>query len=150
MNENINNELVTVDNETGEILNTSNPYNQLSTYTPESQDDKIKLYNLLHGDGSTAKPFRNSINQVLQVDHVITNPYTNKKEQEHGVISYLHDTKSNEWYVTSSKTVYYNLMNMFNVFGESSEDNVFELKITSERKQNGEQISLELIGVHTK
>ena len=67
-----------------------------------------------------AKPLNDCIGNKITIADVIINPYDSVNEDtgemQYGVLTYMIDTNG-EAYVTSSKSVYYTLQNVFKVFG---------------------------------
>ena len=94
-------------------------YQAFMSVTPETRAQKIALLQLLESD-TVAKPLNDCVGNKITIADVILNPYDKVNEDtgemEYGVLTYMIDTNG-EAYVTSSKSVYYKLQNIFKVFG---------------------------------
>ena len=94
-------------------------YQPFMSVTPETRAQKIALLQLLESD-TVAKPLNDCVGNKITIADVIINPYDKVNEDtgemEYGVLTYMIDTNG-EAYVTSSKSVYYTLQNVFKVFG---------------------------------
>ena len=94
-------------------------YQPFMSVTPETRAQKIALLQLLESD-TVAKPLNDCVGSKITIADVIINPYDKVNEDtgemEYGVLTYMIDTNG-EAYVTSSKSVYYTLQNIFKVFG---------------------------------
>ena len=96
-------------------------YQMFSSITPETKEQKIAMMNLLSGDDANTQPLGENIGKEFEIADVIINPYDKVNEEtgemEYGVLSYL-ITPEGIVYVTSSKSVYFSLKRIFQVFGE--------------------------------
>lgn len=96
-------------------------YQTFSSVTPETKEQKIAMMNLLSGDDANTQPLGENIGKEFEIADVIINPYDKVNEDtgemEFGVLSYL-ITPEGVVYVTSSKSVYFSLKRIFQVFGE--------------------------------
>jgi hypothetical protein len=96
-------------------------YQMFSSVTPETKEQKIAMMNLLSGDAANTQPLGENIGKEFEIADVIINPYDKVNEEtgemEYGVLSYL-ITPEGIVYVTSSKSVYFSLKRIFQVFGE--------------------------------
>ena len=94
-------------------------YQPFMSVTPETRAQKIALLQLLESD-TVAKPLNDCVGSKITIADVIINPYDKVNEDtgemEYGVLTYMIDTNG-EAYVTSSKSVYYTVQNIFKVFG---------------------------------
>lgn len=95
-------------------------YQPFMSVTPETRAQKIALLQLLESD-TIAKPLNDCVGNKITIADVIINPYDSVNEDtgemEYGVLTYMIDTNG-EAFVTSSKSVYYTLQNVFKVFGK--------------------------------
>jgi hypothetical protein len=126
-------------------------YAAFSSIVPETKEQKIAMMNLLNGDEDTTSPLGEHIGQQIQIADVIFNPYDKVNEDtgemEYGVLSYL-ITPENQVFVTSSKSVYFSLKRIFQVFGEPhySEDEVLTIKIVKKQGQNFKYTDIQIVG----
>lgn len=94
-------------------------YKEFSSVRPESRAQKIALLQLLESD-DIATPLNKAVGQKIEIADVIIRPYDSLNEEtgelEYGVLTYM-ITPDGEAFVTSSKSVYYTLQNVFTVFG---------------------------------
>ena len=94
-------------------------YQPFMSVTPETRAQKIALLQLLESD-TVAKPLNDCVGNKITIADVIISPYDKVNEDtgemEYGALTYMIDTNG-EAYVTSSKSVYYTMLNIFKVFG---------------------------------
>lgn len=152
------NELVLVtDNEDYRIYKTKDGYKKemkyksFSSFKPEelTKDKRVELFKVFNSDNyDKVIELKSMIGKDIKVLNIVFRPYEKFDEKtgenETGVTSLICD--ENNYYVTSSKTVYYNLVNMMKAFGVPNEENYSPIVVTVKgTKQNrGIQISLEL------
>lgn len=141
-----NNELATVNTQTGEIsTHVSNErlsadgrfllyvdetgkhrrkmiYKEFASVTPETREEKVAFFNLLN-DEESATPMKDAIGTEIVIRDVILQPYDRINEEtgaeEYGVVTYIIG-QNDEAFVTSSKSVYNSLQNLFTTFGKPS------------------------------
>lgn len=127
-------------------------YQPYSSLKPETTEQKIALFNLMEGDSEAALPMGEHNGAVLALSDVVIKPYNSVDEEtgeiENGVLTYLFGN-NDEVYVTSSKSVYHSLKNMFSVFGfpHYSEGEELEIKIVKKQGERFKYTDLELVGV---
>lgn len=116
----------------------------------ETETEKKELYKVLNEDNNdNVIELKNMIDKQIDIVHVFINPYTSFDEDTgkntHGVTCTIQSTDGN-YYVTSSKSVYYTLKNMFETFGYPSDENYNPIKVvvTGTKQKNGVQINLKL------
>lgn len=125
-------------------------YKMFSSITPVTREEKIAMMNLLDSD-AIAQPIAEHIGKQIVVADVIFNPYDKINEDtgeiEYGVLSYL-ITPEGTAYVTSSKSVYHSLLNMFKVFGEPhySEEEVVTVVATKKQGKQFKFTDIEIVG----
>ena len=94
-------------------------YTPFSSVRPETRAQKISLLQLLESD-DVAIPLNEAVGKKITIADVIIRPYDkvneDSGEMEYGVLTYMISTDG-EAFVTSSKSVYYTLQNVFSVFG---------------------------------
>jgi hypothetical protein len=137
-------------NEEGKFIRKA-MYKPFSSIVPETKEKKIAFMNLLNGDGETTNPLGEHIGSHIQVADVIFNPYDKINEEtgemEYGVLTYL-ITPENVVYVTSSKSVYFSMKRIFQVFGEPhySEDEVITVKVVKKQGQQFKYTDIQIVG----
>lgn len=166
------NEMTIVNNVTGETMNVSEvivsdtpeytivqtedgkfkknmKYEAFASRHPETQSEKIELYKVLNeDDNENVIEMKNMINKEITIEHVFINPYTSFDEDTgkntHGVTTTIQS--EGNYYVTSSKSVYYTLRNLFSTFGYPTDENYEPIKVivTGTKQKNGVQINLKL------
>ncbi|ALH46475.1 single strand DNA binding protein [Bacillus phage VMY22] len=125
-------------------------YKFFSSVTPESKEEKIKFFNLLNGD-EEAISIKDNTGVPIPVQDVIFNPYEGIDEEtgvfDHGVLTYL-ITPDGLVYVTSSKSVYHSMKNMFKVFGEPHYTDETRIIVTGVMKkgQKHQYVDVTLVG----
>lgn len=112
-------------------------YQPFSSVQAETREEKIKLMNMLN-DENSATPVNEVIGAKILLKDVIFNPYDRVDEEtgevEYGVLTYMVDN-AGVAYVTSSKSVYHTLKNIFKAFGLPTYNEGEELKIEFVKKQ---------------
>lgn len=94
-------------------------YSPFSSVRPETRAQKIALLQMLESD-TVATPLNDCVGKKIEISDVIIRPYDSVNEDtgamEYGVLTYM-ISPDGEAFVTSSKSVYYTLQNVFSVFG---------------------------------
>jgi hypothetical protein len=107
------------------------------------------LLNLFEANEGAGDELKKHVGQQIQVADVITRKYDKINEEtgelEYGVLTYLL-TSDRQAFVTSSKSVYFSIMHILEVFGEPSKEEPFILKVLKKKMQNGDQILVQLLG----
>lgn len=131
-------------------------YSQFWSRTPETEEEMVELYSIMNEqDSELVIPFKRAIGEVLEIKHVFFNPYNSFDEETGqsttGVTTTL-ETYDGKYYATSSKTVYYNLQNIFKTFGTPGTPNYLGVKVAikSTKAKHGDQISLAVLGLASK
>lgn len=126
------------------------PYHSRVAVTPE---EKIELFNVFNDDtNDIVVPLKNMVKKQFAIAHVFTQPYESLDEEtgelSYGVTTTFQDTEGN-YYATSSKTVYYAVMNIMQTFGKPTDPNYkpIQVEVTGTKQQRGVQIGLKLIGI---
>ena len=95
-------------------------YESYTSVVAETKKEKIALLNLLEGSDENTNGLKDHVGKQISVHNVIMRPYDKINEEtgelEYGVLTYLL-TKDNIPYVTSSKSVYFSMKRIFEVFG---------------------------------
>ena|SRR5699024_2449061 len=166
------NEIQNVDVNTGEILQTEEVIRDTEDYTivlqadgryrkdmkykkyyslvPESKEDSIELYKILNSqDNEKVTPMAQMKNKEIEIHQVYTNPYQSFDENTGGNINGVTTTIQTKdgFIATSSKSVYYTLFQLFDVFGypNTPDYEPIKVKVIGVRMANGTQINLELL-----
>lgn len=126
-------------------------YEDYSSFKAETRQDKIWLLNIMEGDEETGNPLSEHIGKVIEVQDIITRKYDKLNEDtgelEYGVLTYL-ITPDKQAFVTSSKTVYFSVNRIMDLFGRPDEEGWenIKLKVGSEKGANGTIIKVKLVG----
>lgn len=126
-------------------------YKKVYTYVPETESEMIELYKILNTqDNPDVTPMQRVVSEEFSVLQAYTNPYQSFDEETGGNTNGVTTTiLTDKGYIaTSSKTVYYTLLGLFDTFGYPNTENYrpIKVKVTSTKQLNGNQIGLELIG----
>lgn len=110
-------------------------YEYISTVKAETEDEQFRLASILV-DGEGVKPFKDGVNEIIELVDVITSPYESVNELtgeiENGVTCTLF-SKNGDVYATSSKVVYFKLMQLFKIFGLPGQSSInLKLQIVQE------------------
>lgn len=125
-------------------------YKQYFTNTPTNKDEKIELYKILNTqDEKLVTPMSKLVGEEIEIHHVYTQPYTSFDEETGGNTNGVTTTiyTGSNYIATSSKSIYYTIMGLFEVFGDPTLEDYkpIKVKITGTRLQNGTQINFELV-----
>lgn len=126
-------------------------YAPFSSVQPETKEQKIAMLNMLAGDDEKTQPLGEHIGKHITVADVILNPYDKVNEDtgemEYGVLSYL-ITPDGVVYVTSSKSVYFSLKRIFQVFGEPhyNEEEQITVKVVKKKGKEHQYTDIQIIG----
>jgi len=166
------NEITVLNNVTGETMNVSEvivsdtaeytivqtedgkfkknmKYEAFSSRQPKTNEEKIELYKVLNeDDNENVIEMKTMIDKPITIEHVFINPYTSFDEDTgkntHGVTTTIQS--EGKYYVTSSKSVYYTIRNLFSTFGNPLSEDYQPIKVivTGTKQKNGVQINLKL------
>ena len=126
-------------------------YMEYSSIKAETREDKLWLFQVYEGDEDSGYGLKNNIGKEIEVQDIILRPYDrideDTGEKEFGVLTYL-ITPKKEVYVTSSKTVYFTITRLMELFGtpDSDEWENIKVKVDSEKGQHGDIIKIKMIG----
>jgi hypothetical protein len=126
-------------------------YKDYSSVKTETKEEKIWLLNLLEGAEDTGNGLKEHVGKQIEVENIITRTYDRIDEEtgeiENGVLTYLL-TPEKVAYVTSSKSVYFTIIKIMDLFGkpDSDEWENIQLKIGKEKGQNGDMIKVKMVG----
>ena len=128
-------------------------YNAYQSRTPQTQAEKIELYQVFNdSESNIVTPMKGMIGKDITIAHVFTSPYEAFDEKTgeltNGVTTTIQDVDGS-YYATSSKAVYFTLMNIMNTFGYPDNENYQPIitEVTGKKLQNGVQVNLKLKGV---
>lgn len=130
-------------------------YKAYISFKPETEEEEIELYKLTSSneDNEDVIELKNMVGKEFELTDCIITPYESFNEDTgeslQGVSSIMRDEKG--FYIaTSSKSVYHSLMNLFKVFGFPHEKKYKSVtfKVTSTKRENGNQLNLSLIKIN--
>ncbi|HSH51878.1 MAG TPA: hypothetical protein VK982_09180 [Bacteroidales bacterium] len=128
-------------------------YHKFFSHIPETQEKQIELYKVFNAQDNEdiVTPLSRMVGDVIGIDEFYTNPYQSFDEEtgvsNNGVTTTIKD--GDDYYVTSSKSVYHTLFNLTDTFGSPSDENYKKIfvKVTGTKRTNGIQIDLSLEGI---
>jgi hypothetical protein len=141
---------VILKNEEGKFVRKAK-FHDYSSITAESREDKIWLLGLMQGDEETGNGLKEHVGKVIEVANIITRKYDKINEEtgqtEYGVLTYLL-TPDRIAYVTSSKNVYFSIMQIMDLFGKPTDElwENIQVKVMKERATNGDMIKIKMVG----
>lgn len=110
--------------------------------------DAVQLYNVMNGSSDKVVEMKAAIGTNILIKGFFTSAFESFDEKtgetSRGVTSTIYDGQN--YFATSSKSVYYDLMNLNKTFGIT--DAGVEVKVIGTKQQRGTQISLELVKVN--
>ena len=125
------------------------------TKVPETDEEVMELFKLFNssGDDENVIPFvQAKKGTIITIKNFFVNPYASFNEEtgelKQGMTLMIED-ESGKYYVTSSKTAYYALMNIFNAFHLPNTVlyKPVQVEITKTKSQSGNNIQgLKLVG----
>src|SRR5699024_12699856 len=94
-------------------------YKRVFSHIPQTREEEIKLYNIFNTqDNPNVTPFADMRDKEIEIHEFYTNPYESFNEEtgetDNGVNTTIFD--GSHYYSSSSKTVYYSLLNFFVIF----------------------------------
>jgi hypothetical protein len=145
-----NDDYVVIKNEEGKFQRKAK-FHEFSSVKAETKADKIWLMNVFEGSEDSANGLKNHVGKQIVVADIILRPYDRINEdsgqQEFGVLTYL-ITPEKQVFVTSSKSVYFTIKNIMDLFGKPNEpewENI-TVKVGKEKGTNGDMIKIKMIG----
>lgn len=127
-------------------------YHAYHSRTPETDAEKIELYKVFNDSNSKiVTPLKNMVDQEITLQHVFIQPYQSFDESNGNVTEGVTTTIQSvdgSYYATSSKTVYYTILGLFEAFGNPSSEGYKPLKLAVNgiKQKRGLQIDVELVG----
>jgi hypothetical protein len=126
-------------------------FQEFSSIEPKDRKEKIWLLGLLEGNEETGNGLKDHVGKQIEVQDIIVRPYDrideNTGEIQEGVLTYL-ITPDRVAYVTSSKTVYFSIKRMMDLFGQPNTpewENIL-IKVGKKKGQNGDMITVKMVG----
>lgn len=128
-------------------------YQKEWSYVPETQEELLRFFQLMNEqDNPEVTELKNAVGEILEIKNVFHNPYKSFDEEtgttDAGVNTMI-ETNDGKFFVTSSKSVYWNLKQIFDVFGKPNTPNYLGVKVAvvSTKQKRGNQLSLKLLGL---
>jgi hypothetical protein len=125
-------------------------YQSFSSVKAETHEDKVWLFNLFEGAEDSGNGLKDHIGKHIEVADIITRPYDSIDEdtgaEEFGVLTYL-ITPDRVAYVTSSKSVYFTIKNMMDLYGKPSEEGWNNITVVAYKvkAEKGDAIKIKLV-----
>lgn len=126
-------------------------YKNYMSVKAETRADKVWLANLIDNDEDTGNGLKDNVGKEIIVQDLITRKYDKVDEDtgelQYGVLTYL-ITPDRETFVTSSKSVYFSMIQYMEMLGYPHEENYepLTIKVGKKKMQNGDSITVKLIG----
>jgi hypothetical protein len=137
-------------NEEGKFVRKAK-YEAFSSVVAATKKEKIALLNLLEGSDENTNGLKDHVGKQIEVQNVIFRPYDKVNEDtgemEYGVLTYLL-TPDGIPYVTSSKSVYFTVKRIFEVFGSpdlEGWENII-VKIVKKKGLQHEYVDVVMVG----
>jgi hypothetical protein len=126
-------------------------FHDYSSVVAKSREDNIWLLGLYEGDEETGNGLKDHVGKQIVVENIITRKYDRINEgtgqTEYGVLTYL-ITPERQAFVTSSKSVYFSIIRIMELFGKPTDpewQNI-TIKVLKEKATNGDMIKIKMIG----
>jgi hypothetical protein len=126
-------------------------FKEYSSFKPKDREEKIWLLQVMEGDEDSGFGLKDHVGSEIVVQNIITRTYDrineDNGETEYGVLTYL-ITPEKKVFVTSSKTVYFSITRIMDLFGTPDSDDWVNIKIKvgKEKGQQGDIIKIKMIG----
>jgi hypothetical protein len=126
-------------------------FEEYSSIVAKDRAEKIWLMNLLDGDAESGNPLKQHIGKQIEIANVITRKYDKINEEtgelEYGVLTYL-ITPDKVPYATSSKSVYFSINRMMDLFGKPTDEEWenITVQVSSSKGANGDIINIKMVG----
>lgn len=123
-------------------------YKKFWSRIPQTEDESKLLYSVFNDDG-IAIPMLQAKDKVITIKDVYMNPYEAFDEETGGstpgVVTVI-ETVDGMYFVSSSKSVYFTLFNLFDSFGYPADNdyNPIKVKIIHEKVNKNTQVTLKL------
>ena len=127
-------------------------YHEYFSRMAETEEEQIELYKVFNdSESGLVTSLAGMVDKEIDIAHVFIQPYESFDEKTgtvtDGVTTTMQDVDGS-YYATSSKSVYYTILNIMKTFGYPTDKNYkpVKVKVTGTRRQHGVQIDLQLIG----
>jgi hypothetical protein len=126
-------------------------YEAYCSIVPQNRQEKIDMLNLLEGSDENTNGLKDHVGKQFEIANVIFRPYDKINEEtgaeEYGVLTYL-ITPDGIPYVTSSKSVYFSMKRIFDVFGEpnSEEWENIIVKVIQKKGLQYQYVDVKMVG----
>lgn len=125
-------------------------YKKVWSTLPKDEDEMLILFKVMNeAESDLVIPMKTAVGKEITLVDFYTNPYESFNEEtgenEQGVTTTLKD-ESGVFYATSSKAVYFSIMNINDVFGATLKEKPLILKVTSTKRDRGDQINVSIEG----
>jgi hypothetical protein len=137
-------------NEEGKFVRKAK-YEAYSSVVAATKKEKIALLNLLEGSDENTNGLKDHVGKQIEVQNVIFRPYDKVNEDtgamEYGVLTYLL-TPDGIPYVTSSKSAYFTMKRIFEVFGSPDQEDWENIvvKIVKKKGLQHEYVDVVMVG----
>lgn len=128
-------------------------YQKEWTYLPETQEELLRFFQLMNEqENPEVSQLKTCVGDIFEIKHVYHNPYQSF-DKDTGMtdagVNTMIETEDGKFLVTSSKSVYWNLKQIFNVFGTPGTDQYLGVKVvvTTTKQAKGTQLGLKLLGL---
>lgn len=145
-----NDDYVIVKNAEGKFVRKAK-FKEFSSIHPKDRKEQIWLLNLMEGSEETGQGLKEHVGKQIEVADIITRRYDRINEgtgqTEYGVLTYLL-TPDRVAYVTSSKTVYFSIVRIMELFGTPDSEgweNIL-VKVGKQKGTNGDIITIKMVG----
>ena len=132
----------------GNLFEKRMKYKRIATHMPENEKEIVELYAVLNDStGEKVTPMKEVVGLTFVAKNFYTSPYDSfdgkTGETSRGVTTTIEDSEGN-FYATSSKSVYYSVINLYENFGMKP----FILQIVGIKREKGRvQINVQLTGI---
>lgn len=126
-------------------------YKKVYTRTPQTEEEMKELFKVFnaHDDDELVKPLALLRGKEFDIINFYTNPYTSFDEETGKNVNGVTTTieTENGYVATSSKSVYYTILGLVDVFGYPNTEGYkpIRVKVVGKKMENGVQINLSLV-----
>lgn len=122
-------------------------YHKVWTSVPETEEEQEKLFFIMNSDDDSGlvTPLKRLVGTEIQVKDFYTTPYESFNEEtgenDNGVTTMI-ELVDGSFTATSSKSVYYTLLQVYATFVKDGKLVPFRAKVTSTKREKGDQINI--------
>jgi hypothetical protein len=126
-------------------------FHDYSSIVPVTRDEQIWMLGLLEGDEETGNGLKDHVGKQIEVANIMLRKYDKINEEtgqtEYGVLTYL-ITPDKIAYVTSSKSVYFTITRIMELFGKPDDElwQNIKIKVGKKKAEKGDQITIKMVG----